>query len=342
MDTENQDVQQEVIDQPSQDVTPEPTQTPDSEPAPSTATEMPEAKSLLDSLTVSDDEPEGGGGKEEQVKPTEPQAAKPEAPEPDAPKTPEQEEAELLEGVKSERGKARIKEVFAQKKALENDVREIQTMVQSSGLNAEEFAQHLEYGRLVSSGDEGNLRVALQMVEAQREDLCRRLGIEVPGVDALSDFPDLKSAVEGMEMTREHAVQMAKYRRNEQQKQEQQRLAQQQQAESADFSRRINDFQQSAAAYFNTRGNEVDFQAKMRVVGDYFKNPDNALKFVQTFQPTQWLAQLQFMYDNIRVAPQQQNTPQPLRSQSMHTGSPQLTGSSARDVVSGAMDMLGL
>ncbi len=66
---------------------------------------------------------------------------------PAEPKTPEAEEAELLDGVKSERGKERIKQVFAERKALEQDITEFRDLVKSTGMSPQEFAQTLEFGR---------------------------------------------------------------------------------------------------------------------------------------------------------------------------------------------------
>jgi len=128
-----------------------------------------------------------------------PPAADKPAADPTQGKTPEQEEAELLEGVKSERGKERIKAVFAEKKQLEADITEFRELVKSTGMSAQEFATTLEFGRLVNSGDEKNIRVALEMIETQRAALYQKLGVEAPGVDLLAGHDDLKQAVENME-----------------------------------------------------------------------------------------------------------------------------------------------
>ena len=126
---------------------------------------------------------------------------------------PEQEESELLEGVKSERGRERIKQVFAERKQLEQDITEFRDLVKSTGMSAQEFAQTLEFGRLLNSGDEKNLRVALEMIEGQRSMLYQKLGVEAPGVDLLAGHDDLKAAVDNMEITRDRAVELAKFRK---------------------------------------------------------------------------------------------------------------------------------
>jgi len=134
----------------------------------------------------------------------------------ETPPNAEQEESELLEGVKSERGRERIKQVFAERKQLESDITEFRELVKSTVMSPQEFAQTLEFGRLINSGDEKNLRVALEMIEGQRSMLYQKLGVEAPGVDLLAGHDDLKASVENMEITREKAVELAKYRKQQQ------------------------------------------------------------------------------------------------------------------------------
>lgn len=116
--------------------------------------------------------------------------------------TPEQpaadpDEAELLAGIKSERGKERIRSILGERKQLKNDLAEIQNLVLSTGMKPDEFAQSLEFGRLVNSGNEADLRVALEMLEGTRAQLYASLGVEAPGVDLLAEHADLKEAVMG-------------------------------------------------------------------------------------------------------------------------------------------------
>lgn len=290
------------------------------------------AETLLDSLSA-ETEPAGTG-------PSRPEAAA--RPPENAARTPEQEEAELLEGVKSERGKERIRQVFAERKQLEADIDEIRDMVRSTGMEPQEFAHMLEFGRLVSAGDEKSLMVALQMVEAQRTQICKRLGIEAPGVNALAEFPDLGAAVNSREITREHALQLAKYRRQE----HEQRLALHQHAQSQqemrDFHTRMEGFKSTSEAYFKTREKEVDFVPKIKKMHEYFQNPQNMARFVSNFEPHQWLAQLQFMYDNMAVAPQRPSG-QPLRSRPSNTGSAApKPGAPLADRLMSHLDALGI
>ena len=289
---------------------------------------------MLDELTDDPNNPKPEAKPED--KPAEP-AAKAD----DKPKAPEQEEAELLEGVKSDRGRERIKQVFAEKKHLEQEIHSFREMVKSTGMNAQEFAQTLEFGRLVSSGDEKNLRVALEMVESQRAMLYQKLGVEAPGVDLLSGHDDLKTAVDNMEITRERAVELAKYRKQQAEVQQRQQAEQQTVQERQQFQQQVQQAAGSMEAYLATRAQEVDHPARMKVITEHFKSPDNLQRFVSTFKPDQWPAAIQMMYDNIQVQ-RPASAPQPIRSRPSTLGAPAANGASAIDRIAQRMESMGL
>jgi len=272
-----------------------------------------------------------------------PQAAGTPPADPAQPKTAEQEEAELLEGVKSERGRERIKSVFAERKQLEADITEFRDLVKSTGMSAQEFAQTLEFGRLVNSGDEKNIRVALEMIEGQRAMLYQKLGVEAPGVDLLAGHDDLKTAVENMEITRDKAVELAKFRKT----QADQTARQQADTDASNRQAQFQETVQSAAnameTYLQTRAKEADHPARLKVIGEHFQNPANLQRFVQTFEPKQWTAALQMMYDGITVpkaAPTSQ--PQPLRSRPTQLGNPAAQANNPIDRVAQHLDNLGI
>lgn len=258
-------------------------------------------------------------------------------------KTAEQEEAELLEGVKSERGKERIKSVFAEKKQLETDISEFRELVTSTGMSAQEFAQTLEFGRLVNSGDEKNIRVALEMIEGQRAMLYQKLGIEAPGVDLLDGQDDLKAAVENMEITRDKAVELAKFRKSEAAKTAQAQREQQAAQGQEQFRQTVASASQQMEAYLDTRKNEVDHKARMKVLGDHFAKPENLQAFVTTYQPNQWMATIKMMYDGVVVPkPAAAPAPQPIRSRPAQLGTPATSGNSPMDRLAQRMDNMGI
>lgn len=263
---------------------------------------------------------------------------------PEEPKTPEQEEAELLDGVKSERGKERIQKVFSERKALEAELGEIRSIIQSTKMSPDQFAQTLEFGRLVNSGNEADLRVALEMVEQQRAMLYQQLGVEAPGIDLLAGHDDLKSAVDNMEITRERALELAKLRKAEAERIQKTQAQQQSQQATQQFQQTVQTAAQQMEAYLSTRANEVDHQARMKVISDHFRNPANLQNFVNTYQPEQWTSTIKFMYDNIQVpkATAAPRDPQPLRSRPAALGTPSPAGSNPIDRIASHIDNMGL
>ena len=232
----------------------------------------------------------------------------------DQPKAPEQEVAELLDGVKSERGRERIKQAFAEKKQLEQEIGSFREMVRSTGMSPQQFAQTLEFGRLVSSGDEKNIRMALEMIEGQRAALYQKLGVEAPGVDLLQGHDDLKQAVDGMEITRQKAVELAKFRKQQQEAQQHQQAQQQTVQQQHEYQQQVQQATQSMDAYLQTRANEVDHPARIKVITEHFKNPENLQRFVSTYQPHQWADTVRLMYDGIHIPRQASAQQQPIRS----------------------------
>jgi hypothetical protein len=247
------------------------------------------------------------------------------------PKTLDELEAEALENVKSGRGKERIKQVFAERRqleaanqGLEKDITDFKEMVMSTGMQPEEFVRTLEFGRLMNAGDEQSLRLALQMVEEQRETICKHLGIEAPGVDPLSDFPDLRSAVENLEINKTYALQLAKVRRQEHAKQQVQQAQHASQQEMQQYQQSIAQASQTAEAYFKTREHEADYPAKMAQIQARFKDPAFVNEFISTYEPRQWFGVFKLMYDNLAVAtPQKALSSQPMRSRPTLSGMPQ-------------------
>ena len=302
---------------------------------------------LLDELSDNDQTPEGAEGGEENAEPdadadTKPKQATDQNDKQQA-KTPEQEEAELLEGVKSDRGKERIRQVFAEKKQLERDLQDFREMVVSTGMSPQDFSQTLEYGRLVASGDEKNLRVALEMLETQRAMIYSQLGVEAPGVDLLKDHADLQAAVENMEMTRDRAVELAKYRRIENERVAAMQAQQTQQQSTVEFNNQIKQAANQIDTYLSTRANEIDHPQRMAAVMEYFKNPERLQEFVKTYQPQQWASTIKFMYDNIKVQRQPSRTDQqPLRSRPNMLGSPAANGQDPAERIAAHIENLGI
>lgn len=257
--------------------------------------------------------------------------------------TAEQEEAELLEGVKSPRGQERIKQVFAEKKQLETDIGEFRELINSTGMKPEEFAQSLEFGRLVNSGSEADTRVALEMLETQRTALYAKLGVEAPGVDLLTDFPDLQKQVTDLEITRERAVELVKHRRAEATRTATETQRREQAQNNQEYERTVTTAADQMEAYLETRKGEVDHPARMRVISDHFRDPKNLQAFVETYRPEQWGPTMRMMYDNIKLAPAApQREQQPLRSRPANLGTAAASGQAPIDRIASRVEAMGL
>lgn len=268
---------------------------------------------------------------------------KPEGDKPKAEAKPKDEEAEILEGVKSERGQARIREVFRQKKEMEGLHNELREALATSKMNEQEFAQSLEFSRLAKSDDPKDLQVAIGMLEQQRTELYRRVGQEAPGVDLLEGHDDLKKSVENMEITQAHAVELAKRRREDAQRQARDQQQQETQQSREQFQQTLKSAAQTMESYLQSRAGEVDHPVRLKTLMEHFKNPDNAMKFVQTYEPKQWLPTLKMMYDGVKVAaPRNNNQQQPIRSRTQQLGMPAPTGDTPIDRVASVMDRMGL
>lgn len=103
------------------------------------------------------------------------------------------------------------------------------------GVRREQFEQAMEVVGLMNRGD---LRGALRVLDEQRKLISLHLGETLPGAEPLADFPDLKQAVDNLQMTEEYALELARSRmvqghqQQATQRQEQEREAQQQEAQA--------------------------------------------------------------------------------------------------------------
>lgn len=202
----------------------------------------------------------------------------------------------------------------------------VRELVNSSGLNANEFTDMMEMGRLTKSQSPQDLQKALTHIDGMRAQLAQRLGVELPGFDPLAAHPDLKSDVESMTLTKERALELAQLRGKGQQHD----AVTAEQREMATFQ---NTVRNAAATMENTlkqRAGTPGHEQKLGFIHSHFAKPENLQAFVKTYQPEQWPAAMLLMYD--AYTPQQAAAappppgPQPLRPGSRAIGSPVNTG----------------
>lgn len=281
-----------------------------------------------------------------------PSPAAPAAPaDPAAPKpAPAPGEEEPPEGV-SERAKGRWAKLTERAATAEATAREAQetlsavrSMVADTGMAPQEFETMLGLAKAYKSNNPQDMQRALQQVDALRSDLCLRLGVDTPPADALAAHPDLLQEVNGMLMTRERAMEIARLRQEQAQFQQ----LQQREREASQFKQTVEQASQSLGSSLQARANEPGHAEKMAAVQRYFADPQRVQKFVQTYQPGQWEAAVQMIYEAapvsaaapIATAPV---APQPLRPTSVRTGGPRAAGPmTAAGAVEQAFTNLGL
>lgn len=261
-----------------------------------------------------------------------------------APKAPEKDsdiEADLLKGVRSERGKERLQKMLNERKEARSQLESMQNYIQASGLDADGFANLMGIARLVSSSDPEDQKKGLQALETVRTELYKNIGLEAPGVDLLADHKDLKQKVDDMELTREDALDILRGR-NVQAKQIEE--VQRRQAIEAK-QKELQGFGDRAVKAFSARSSEPAFNAKVEAMQKYFAVPGRLQQFVSTHAPETWESALLWMYDNVAVQPMpQRQSVTPITQQRARSTGTRVTNESQGSAagVAALMESLGL
>lgn len=101
------------------------------------------------------------------------------------------------------------KELTGQLETASRQVEYIKTTFHQNAVRPEQFEQAAGLIGLINKGDHEG---ALKILDEQRRLLSLAMGKPLPGVDALAEFPDLRAAVDGMQMTEANALELAKHR----------------------------------------------------------------------------------------------------------------------------------
>ena len=229
----------------------------------------------------------------------------------ETPKTQDEEDADLLNAIPSERGKERIRNLLRQGRESRAQVEAFNRTVQESGLDQESFTNLLTITKLCSSSNPEEVERGLAGLEAVRNNLYMSLGREAPGVDLLKGHEDLKQKVEDFAMTRDDALALAKARQFQQEQARQRQQIEAQAREAAAYKAKVDDFQTKANAVFASKAADLDFNAKIEIMGKHFQKPGQVERFVREVPPEQWLSTLEYMYDSIQ-APKPQPKPTPI------------------------------
>lgn len=114
-----------------------------------------------------------------------------------------------------------VKETTAERDEARAQTEYIRTTFQASGIKQDQFEQAVA---LISMVNKGDLIGAQRMLQTQLQQIALQTGQPIGQVDALAGFPDLRDAVNGLQITEQHAMELA---RGRQQQATQQRVQQQ-------------------------------------------------------------------------------------------------------------------
>lgn len=128
------------------------------------------------------------------------------------------------------------KTVTSERDRYMNERNEIIQMVQSTGASAQQYSQALDYLAAVNSRDPEQVKQAIGFLQQEIVALSRIAGVAVDGVNLYENHQDLKTAVDGKQITAQLANEIAAGRDSRsiqsttrRQTEEQQRAAQEQQ-----------------------------------------------------------------------------------------------------------------
>ena len=165
----------------------------------------------------------------------------------------------------------------------------------------------------------------MAMLDQVRANLAAELGQEVPGVDLLKDYPDLQKEVEGMNLDRKRALEIAAARRQQQEQEKYNKI----EAEQRQWGQRLDAARQQMSSALLPMQNDPYFVQKINAIHAWLRTGDNMVNFVMNVPPEQWTAKIQQMYNTLPAqfympsgaqAKPRSNQPQPLRSRPMNTG----------------------
>lgn len=252
-----------------------------------------------------------------------PAAAKPEAEKPpekaaDAPAEPKVDDdltppEGMKEASKERWGKLteRVKTAETQYQETSQKLTAVQELVGKSTLTADEFTNVLELGRLTKSSNPEDRKRAVAQLQELLADVSGSIGMEVKGFDPLDKHPDLKQALENMEISKERALELAQLRAMKAQTQQSQQVTQEQQQ----THQAVQQASAQSEAWLKSMAGTPGHEAKAKFVADKLQEPAFQQQLIQQFHPNQWLLIVQNLYAAYTPpAPAAPPAIQPLRS----------------------------
>lgn len=204
----------------------------------------------------------------------------------------------------SEKSRERFTSLASERNQWRDRANQWQQVIASTGADAKQFGEMLEYTRLSNSGTPEGLRAALTMAKDAVRALSAAVGEDVQSIDVFSPYPDIASRVDDGDVDRKTALELVRARQQDAAIQAQQQAAAQQQAQQAAV--------QTATAQLDQMGQQLrstdpEFDRKLEVLKSVIP------VIAEHTPPEQWAAAFLRAYHGVQVPPQRMPaSPQPI------------------------------
>lgn len=177
----------------------------------------------------------------------------------------------------------------------------LQQVFQENGVRREQFEQAMQVVGLMNRGD---LEGALAALDEQRKLISLALGKPLPGANALADYPDLQQAVDNLQITEQHAMELARARMAQHQTQQHQQRQQQVQQTQQQEAQAIQQGQLAVDKFCKARmGDDLDYARIEPLLLEQIKSG-----LLEGIPPERWAQVVQKTYGLIKQTASQSRT----------------------------------
>lgn len=191
----------------------------------------------------------------------------------------------------SERTQERMRSVISMVKEFQPKAQQYDELIgyiSGTGASADEFSMQLSYAKLLHSDSIEDNRKAYAILVSEQKALATKLGITLPGRDALEGHDDLKAEIAAKTLSPQRAAEIAETRNT---------------AKAADTHRAASQ-QRAQQAAGNTEAIEAADLASRKALnelGDHLKDTDPKFKAKMALMPKETMAKIWKTPANLRV-----------------------------------------
>lgn len=161
---------------------------------------------------------------------------------------------------------ARARELEPEIETLRTQIAQQQEVfdhLERNGITGEQFGEMVMVTSFMNSGDPLKMQRAHEALLRHAAEIGKQLGLETPGFDPLSEHPDLSAAIQNMDITREHALELARARKMTAATAQHSSQQVQMQAAQVEHQRHV---QELTALANNLQASDPDFAEKWRLM----------------------------------------------------------------------------